>query len=160
MPMSNFDIEIKKNRRRQARILALYLTIKAWVHDLECIVVSRDDLTKFFGFDNTTKDRIEQIKKDMKAYFKEHKVYYHEGSNTFVHYLFFLKNTDDISRLPSGSHLPLNKKIVNQLIAGMDTDGPKTALLTSLVDEVPSESQIISELARFASGLEAPVLKP
>ena len=77
MPMSNFDIEIKKNRRRQARILALYLTIKAWVHDLECIVVSRDDLIKFFGF-----------------------------------------------------------------------------------DEVPWECQIISELARFASGLEAPVLKP
>ena len=124
MPMSNFDIEIKKNRRRQARILALYLTIKAWVHDLE------------------------------------YKMYYREGSNTFVHYLFFLKHADDISRLPSGSHLPLNKKIVNQLIAGMDADGPKTALLTSLVDEVPSESQIISELARFASGLEAPVLKP
>jgi len=57
----------------------------------------------------------------MKAYFKEHKVYYREGSKTFVYYLFFLKHTDDISRLPSGSHLPLNKKIVNQLISGILT---------------------------------------
>jgi hypothetical protein len=150
----------KNNRRRQTRVIALYLTLKAWIHDLGCVVVSRDDLRKFFGFDNTTKDRIEQIKKDMKPYFKEHRVYYREGSNTYVHYLFFLRNADDISRLPSGAHLPLNKKIVNQLVAGMDPGGPKTALLTSLVDEVPSESQIISELARFASGLEAPVLNP
>ena len=96
----------------------------------------------------------------MKPYFKEHRVYYREGSNTYVHYLFFLRNADDISRLPSGAHFSLNKKIVNQLIAGMDPDGQETALLTSLVDELPSESQIISELARFASGLEAPVLKP
>ena len=159
MPMSNFEIEVKNNRRRQTRVLALYLTLKAWIHDLECVVVSRDDLRKFFGFDNTT-NRIEQIKKDMKPYFKEHKVYYREGSNTYVHYLFFLKNADDISRVPSGSHLPRNKKIVNQMIAGMDAGGPKTALLTTLVDEVPSESQIISELAKLASGLEAPVLKP
>lgn len=158
--MSNFEIEVRNNRRRQTRVLALYLTLKAWIHDLECVVVSRDDLRKFFGFDNTTKDRIEQIKKDMKPYFKEAKEYYREGSNTYVHYLFFLKNANDISRVPSGSHLPLNKKIVNQLIAGMDSSGPKTALLTTLVDEVPSESQIISELARLASGLKAPVLKP
>lgn len=158
--MTNFEIEVKNNRRRQTRVLALYLSLKAWIYDLECVVVSSDDLRRFFGFDNTTKDRIEQIRKDMKPYFKEHKVYYREGSNTFVHYLFFLKNADDISRLPSGSHLPLNKKIVNQLIAGMDTEGPKTALLTTLVDEVPSESQIISYLAKLASGLQAPALKP
>jgi ABC-type cobalt transport system substrate-binding protein len=158
--MSNFEIEVKNNRRRQTRVLALYLTLKAWIHDLDCVVVSREDLIKFFGFDNTTKDRIEQIKKDMKPYFKEHKVYYREGSTTYVHYLFFLKNAGDISRLPSGSHLPLNKKIVNQLIAGMDTGGPKTALLTTLVAEVPSESQIISGLARLASGLEARIFKP
>lgn len=66
----------------------------------------------------------------------------------------------DISRVPSGSHLPLNKKIVNQMIAGMDPSGPETALLTTSVDEVPSESPIILELARLASGLKAPVLKP
>ncbi|MDX6443430.1 MAG: hypothetical protein QOH71_504 [Blastocatellia bacterium] len=33
-------------------------------------------------------------------------------------------------------------------------------MLTALVDEVPSESQIISGLARLASGLEASIFKP
>ena len=58
----------------------------AWKASLDGVVLMLDDIREFFGIYNTG-SRMDQIVDDIEPWFKYHRVYYLDKSNTQVHYL-------------------------------------------------------------------------
>ena len=103
-----------------------------------------------------------QIVSDIAPWFKYHKIYYLEKSDTQVHYL-FLSGSELDSYLPTGRSLSPSKlpkrSIVQKVLAEMDKNAPKLKLFASLVEEMPRQSDIIADLALFTAGVKTPKLK-
>ncbi len=154
--------EIKRYRRRLSRIIGLYLSLFAWKAGLDGVVLMRQDITEFFGIDNTGRPRISQIVSDMVPWFKDHKVYRRDGSDTYVHYL-FLSKSDLESHLPSSPSLSQEKepkrRTVVRVLDAMGQAAPRLRLFSSLVEEMPKQSDIIADLALFTAGVKTPKIK-
>src|SRR5712691_7254976 len=123
--------EVKRYRRRLHRIVSLFLALKAWCSDVNCIVLSRTELLKFFGMDSTPGSRMAEIQMDMKPWFKGFKPYYRENDNTYVNWL-FLSRSEDMSFLPLGSNLSTSPG-VKRLIEGLASGGRKIVLLSEIL---------------------------
>jgi len=57
--------EVRRYRGRLHRIVSLYLALKAWGTGVNCLVLSRSELLKFFKMDSTPGSRMAEIEKDM-----------------------------------------------------------------------------------------------
>lgn len=165
MPSKSTNIaerEIKRYRDRLGRTIGLYLALFAWKAGLDGVVLTREDLQGFFGISNTGSQRIEQIVSTTTPWFEYHKPYYREGSGTYLHYLFLSKSSLE-PYLPSGPSLAPSKmpkrSVVQKVLAGLDQNAPKLKLLSSLVEEIPKQSDIIKDLALFTAGMKTPKLK-
>lgn len=156
------DREIRRYRLRLSRTIGLYLALFAWKTGLDGVVLMRQDIQEFFGIDNTGRPRIGQIVSDIVPWFKYHKVYYREKSDTYVHYL-FLSKSDLEPHLPSAKSLSQDKEpkrtIVTRVLDGMGHTAPKLKLFASLVEEMPKQSDIIADLALFTAGVKTPKIK-
>jgi len=148
--------EIRKYRRRLHRTVALYLALKAWCAGINCIVLSRSELIKFFDMENTPGIRMSEIEKDMKPWFKGFKPYHRENNNTYVTWLFLLQS-DDTSFLPPGSNLSTSPG-VKKLIEGLAGGERKVILLSEILGEtgVPTQRDMITELTLLTAGLMSP----
>ena len=143
-------------RLRLHRIVSLYLALKAWCADVNCIAVSRSELLKFFGMDSTPEKRMAEIEKDMKPWFKGFKTYHRENANTYVNWL-FLSQSADRSFLPPGSTLSTSTG-VKKLIEGLG-GGASTVLLSEILGAsgVPTQKDMVTELTLLTAGLSSPM---
>ena len=136
--------------RRQHRVLGNFLSIEAWRRGLECIVLVREDLESFLGLERFKGTRIKWLKEDLKPWFP------HQVHHTFT------KQPDSIhslylSRVPIEEHLPKGSMTAAKRVSLMAPTAPKTGLFfVEGMTHRPSEGEIVSRLARLASGLEAP----
>jgi hypothetical protein len=160
---TNQQKEMKESRERRTRILGAYIALKAWRKGFDCIVLSRTDQLNHFYMGNTPGNRTEQIAADIKLWFREHQIYHRAKSNTYVHYSFLLRKKDDKSHLRQVPHLSLdkepNERVVKKYIEELNSKALKTALFSDLVGKVPSDEDIISELALLSAGLEPSIKK-
>ena len=148
--------EVRRYRFRLHRIVSLYLALKAWCGDVNCIVLSRSELLKFFNMESTPGIRMAEIEKDMKPWFKGFKPYYRENDNTYVNWL-FLSQSVDISFLPSGSNLSTSLG-VKKLIEGLAGGGRKIVVLSEILGAggVPTQKDMVTELTLLTAGLTSP----
>lgn len=133
----------------------------AWKAGLDGVVLMLDDIREFFGIYNTG-TRMFQIVSDIAPWFKYQRVYYLEKSDTQVLYL-FLSSSELDPYLPPGRFLSPSKlpkrSIVQKVLAEMGQDAPKLKLFSSLVEEMPKQSNIIADLALFTAGVKTPKIK-
>lgn len=150
--------EIRKYRLRLHRIVSLYLALKAWYAGVNCIVMSRSELLKFFNMDSTPESRMSEIERDMKPWFKGFKCYYRENNRTYVHWL-FLSQFEDLSFPPAGSNLSTGSAVIKKLIEGSGGGTAKIALLSEILDGrgVPPQKDMVTELTLLTAGLSSPV---
>lgn len=146
-------------RCRQDRIFGIYLALKAWHNDLECIVLSRTDLLQFFDMDTTPTDRIQQFRLNIAPWFRGCQPYYRENDKTYVNFLFLVRGKD-LSHLPQSPQLS-DVKVIRKLIDDADHGFPKAALFLDLMKnhEFPSQGKIVAELAKLITGMTAPEVR-
>jgi hypothetical protein len=153
-----------KYRPRLHRTVGVYLALKAWTRGFDCIVLSRKDLFGFFAMKSTPRERLEQIRKDVRPWFRGFVASCPRPNNpTFVNYLFLIRRKKDESYFSSGTALSRNgvKLLIQKVNSSDDPGTPKTALFSEFVSEgkVPTQEDILSELVLVVSGLEAPEAK-
>ncbi len=153
-----------KYRPRLHRTVGVYLALKAWTRGFDCIVLSRKDLFGFFAMKSTPSERMEQIRKNVRPWFRGFVASCPRPNNpTFVNYLFLIRRKKDESYFSSGTALsPSGVKLLIQIVNSSDNPGtPKTALFSKFVSDgkVPTQEDILSELVLVVSGLEAPEAK-
>lgn len=134
--------------RRQHRIVGHYLALQAWLRNLDCMGLDRSDLQALLNITNTGEERIKQFIEDIKPWFKFHKAYYRKSSGTYVLSLFLSRIA---IKLPPGS-----KMSVDQRIAKAGTAGGEMRVERFSMAKIPSEKEMVSDLALFATGLKAP----
>lgn len=139
--------------RRQHRIVAQYLAVQAWQRRLDCIVLVRNDLEKFLGLTRFKSARVDWLREDLKPWFPYQSPYYRTGSPSSIHSLF-------LSRVPIDLHLPTGSMTTEQRIKKMKDDAPPTARFSETLSEgeVPTEKDIVAELAVLSAGLDAPAI--
>jgi len=137
--------------KRQHRVIGNYLAIQAWVRGLDCIALVRTDLEAFFGLQRFKSARIEWLQEDLKPWFEYQVPYYKTNSPSSIQSLF-------LARLDIRPHLPRGSMTTQQRITGMGSGTPPTGLYSSSTMKVPvpSEEEMISQLAVLASGLTVP----
>jgi len=150
-------------RPRLHRTVGAYLALKAWIHDFDCIVLSRNDLEKFFDIKSTPVHRMEQIKRDIKPWFQGFKSYHRENDRTYVNYLVLLRREEDIAHFSSSIELSDRsaRLLIKKVNSSNESKAPKTALFSEVVNEgkVPTQKEILSELVLVVAGLELPEVK-
>jgi hypothetical protein len=148
-----------KYRPRLHRTVGVYLALKAWTRGFDCIVLCRRELLSFFEMKVTPRDRMEQIRKDVKPWFGGFVASRPRPNNsTFVNYLFLIRREKDETYFSSGTSLSSRgvKLFVNTV---NDKPGaPKTVFFRECVSggSVPTQEDILFELVLVVSGLKAP----
>lgn len=137
--------------RRQHRIIGNYLAFEAWRRGLDCVVLVRDDLEAFLGWERFKGKRNRWIMEDLKPWFRYQEPYYLTGSQGSIHSLF-------LSRVPIKQHLPTSSMTTEERIRRLAANAPRTARFTTKDDgkQVPTEAKMISKLSILAAGLDAP----
>ncbi len=139
--------------RRQHRIVAQYLAVQAWQRRLDCIVLVRNDLEKFLGLKRFKAARVGWLREDFEPWFPYQSPYYRTVSPSSIHSLF-------LSRVPIKLHLPSGAMSSEQRINQMEDDAPPTARFSETLSaaDVPTEKDIVAELAVLSAGLDAPAI--
>jgi hypothetical protein len=128
------------------------LAIQAWLRGVDCIVLARNEVLTFLNARETGVERIKQFKADIKPWFKFVKPYYKEDSRTYIRSLFLSRINLD-SYLPSGT-MTTDERMTKAIAAA---DGKFSIERFSRKDnKVPSEEEMVSDLALFATGLKTP----
>lgn len=138
--------------RRRHRIVGHYLALQSWLRGLDCVVLDRNEVLAFLNTKETGKKRIKQFKADVAPWFKFVKPYYKKGSSTYIRSLF-------LSRINLDSYLPQGLMSTDQRMtkAIAATDGKLSIERFSRTDsKVPSETEMVSDLTLFATGLKTP----
>jgi len=150
-PKTIRDREVSRYRQRLHRITGLYLALKAWQHKADCLVLTRDDVLKFFDMEATPEERMVRIKKDLVLWFSGFHCCYAEHSKTKVEYLFLSRYEGE--RVPRSF---TNLKAVRAFIKGRSDEnlGTRTTLFTDLVSRVPTQEEIVRELSLLVAGLK------
>ncbi|PYS84656.1 MAG: hypothetical protein DMF70_05195 [Acidobacteria bacterium] len=148
-----------KYRPRLHRTVGVFLALKVWTRGFDCIVLSRKELLRFFDMSSTPGDRMEQIKRDVRPWFRGFVTSRPRPNNpTFVNYLFLIRSAENESYFSSGTSLYRRgvKLLVNKV--NDNPSAPKTVFFLECVSEgrVPTQEEILSELVLVASGLKAP----
>jgi hypothetical protein len=131
--------------RRSHRLLGVYLTIYAWTNDLDCVVLTRDEILKFWGIKTRVeRERRKWLKDDVARYFPQVKILFETSSKFATIYLArrefpevdFDITMSDIKR-----------------IGLLSTKGMRAKMV-----DLPSESEMLSTLTSVMHGLlEFPV---
>ncbi|WP_157447528.1 hypothetical protein [Chthoniobacter flavus] len=139
--------------RRQHRLVAHYLALQAWLRGLECIVLSRADLMRFFGLTRFKSARIKWLQSDMKPWFPHQEAYYKTSSPSSIHSLF-------LSRVPIDPHLPRGSMSTADRIRRMASNSPRTEpfIAFSAMAAAPNEEEILRELTFLTTGLATPTI--
>jgi hypothetical protein len=146
--------EYREACRRQHRLIGNYLAVEAWCRGLDCIVLNRLHLETLFGLTRLTKARIGWIREDLQPWFPYSAEYGWGRSRSPS----WSTATLFLSRSPIKEHLPTGKMSDEDRIKRMAAGSPRTALFTRGKSKIPDDAEMVSRLARFAAGLDAPAL--
>ncbi len=139
--------------RRQHRLIAHYLALQAWLRGLECIVLSRADLMRFFDLARFKSARIKWLQADIKPWFPHQEGYYKSSSPSSIHSLF-------LARVPIDPHLPRGSMPTSDRIRRMAPNSPRTEpfIPFGAVAVAPNEDEILRELTFLTTGLATPTI--
>lgn len=74
--MRKSDEVYSDSSRRFHRILAHYLALWCWTHNVDCVILDRKHMITLFGMDRFVKGRLDQIDQDVKPWFPTFHVQY------------------------------------------------------------------------------------
>jgi hypothetical protein len=137
--------------QRQHRVFGHYLAIQAWLRNLDCIAVKREDLEVYLGLERFKSERVKWLLEDLEPWFPYNRVFYKASAESSLHSLF-------LSRVKIGGWLPTASMTTKQRIAKIASESPKTALF---FEGGPRKKQItevdvVRYLAILDSGLSSP----
>ena len=118
----------RQHCQRQHRVLGQYLAIQAWLRCVDCFVIQRTDLQTFLGLERFKHVRIEWLEEDLKPWFPYqasflHWPSYREGVVPSFQNLF-------LSRVPIGKFLSEDTVTLEERLARMPSDAPRTQKFT------------------------------
>jgi hypothetical protein len=155
--------EVEDNYRpRLHRAVGVYLSLKAWTHGFDCIVLSRKNLLEFFDMKATPANRMEQIRTDLRPWFQGFILSHNQPNNpTFVNFLFLVRRDKETSYFKTPLSPKGVKLLIEQINNSDDPRAPKTALFSQVASEgrVPTQEELLSELVLVVSGLVSPKIK-
>jgi hypothetical protein len=128
--------------QRQHRILALYLTLRAWQSGADVVVVSRSALEAFLQISRFETARKKWIKDDMAPWFPHGRVLIESGTSGKL-LCIYLSRTDLKSVFPSGTMSD------EQRLKGLAANGVRGIKVSKL----PSEKEMATLLSGLAGGL-------
>jgi len=158
------------SRTRDNRILAQYLMVQCWLHQLDCIVLKRQDLLHFFEIKTVHRtertigfhDLVDEIKYDLSSWFP-----YSFG--VLPYYSRFDPYGDRhvppieelwLSRLPRGDiaygNMSTEKRMEQLCVSGIETDFLSEILPNG---KIPPVDDMLGELTLIATGVEDPTIK-
>ena len=159
------------SRTRDNRILAQYLMVQCWLHQLDCIVLERQDLLHFFEIKTVHRtqstigfhDLVDEFKYDLSSWFP-----YLFGINPYYGIRPNAEGYCDpppvdslwLSRLPRGDiakgKLSTEKRMEQLCVSGIETD-----LLSEILPngKIPPVDDMLGELTLIATGVEDPTIK-
>lgn len=136
--------------RRKHRTMAHYLSHLAWVHSVDCIVISADELKALLGLERLLDSRDKYLVNDIRPWFPFQKEFCeNRGRDEGPLATVFL------SRREMRPHIPEGWMSDEDRIAAMMKDGgPRAVTFRSIRHKATTETEIASELALFMTGLE------
>jgi hypothetical protein len=136
--------------KRQHRIIGHYLALQAWLRGLDCIVLSRHDLEFFLGLRRFKSIRVIWLQGDLQPWFQNQVPYYSSKAPSSISCLF-------LSRVIIEPHLPKGRMTTSQRLSAMKPGSPRADLFLDSPNAIlPTEAQMISQLAMFSSGVAVP----
>jgi hypothetical protein len=140
--------------RRSHRLLAVYLTIYAWTNDLDCVVLTREEILKFWGVKSRVeRERRKWLKEDVERYFPHVNILFEKSSKFATIYLArrdFPEDVDFRITMPDTKRIDLLSK--NDMQAKMADLPSESEMLSTLT------SVNLAELERHRSGWFEPAI--
>ena len=128
--------------RRGHRLLGLYLSLWAWIHRVDCVVISGDDLRLFLDVTNVKSERLKWLKNDISIYFRHMRNLIYPGGTHATLYL---------------SRKAFPEKAFEKSMQDEDRiKGLKSNKFRSAMVKLPSEKEMFSMINNFAAGLDVP----
>ena len=126
--------------RRSHRLLAAYLAMHAWRHDLDCVVLDRNQIVKFWGLKKRVEgERRDWLKQDVAPYFPHVQILSFVGGKFASIYL---------SRRPFRAGAFSGAASDAARATALTAAGTKTAKVT-----LPSEQEMLTALTSAIHGL-------
>jgi hypothetical protein len=138
--MAAEDIYRESNKRRH-KLLGAYLTLWSWMHKVDCVVFSRKTLLKFLELERMRNTRVDWMKEDLKELFPNASAMYTTSSGVYSNLY--------LSRFKFPAGFPWGSMRTVQRITRLKRKGLKTKEV-----KIPSESEMISTLAKVMQGIE------
>ncbi len=137
--------------RRQQRTLGHWLATEAWVRGVDCVVIEAIDVLSFLGLDRFKSPRPAWLEEDLKPWFP-HQVFRPSPGWT--------SSTPDLylSRFPIADLLRGSPLKPDDWIKQLPADAPRAENFSSS-GQLPSEAEMVSELAKLSAGLSHPIGK-
>lgn len=130
----------REAHRRSHRLLGSYLALWAWIHEADCVVLTRDQLLPFLGLERMWKKRIGWLMEDLKVLFPYS--FTTIDSKTKVYATLYLSR-NPIPQAPRKGSMRDETRC-----AAFGQEGLRARLVT-----VPPEAEIVSIMACMAHGI-------
>ena len=145
--MPSPDMFYREYITRTHRTLAAYLSLFAWTRGLDCVVLDRHEIVRFWGIAKRVEDqRIDWLKEDIKEYFPHLKALYSNNATKFGSVFLSRKEFPSSSFSESIS----DKKRAEWLTAN--------GIVTAIV-KLPSDVKMLTQLASIIHGLASTPLR-
>ena len=138
--MAAEDVYRESNRRRH-KLFGAYLTFWAWMHQADCVVLSRKTLLRFLELERMRNKRVDWMKEDLEELFPHASAMYTTTSKVYSNLY--------LSRLPYPDSFPWGSMSTKKRIEMLNAKG-----LTTLEAKIPKESDMVSTLAKVMIGIE------
>ena len=137
--------------QRQHRVFGHYLAVQAWLRNLDCIAVEREDLEVYLGLERFKSERVKWLLEDLRPWFPYKFAFYKASAESSLHSLF-------LSRVKIGNWLSTASITTVQRIGEISLDSPKTALFFEAGpgNKRVTEVDVVRYLAILDSGLSSP----
>ena len=145
--MASPDQVYREFAKRTHRTMAAYLSIVAWVRDLDCVAIDREEIVRFWGLAKRVVDqRVTWLQEDVKLYFP------------------FVQGLEFQPKKFAGVFLA-RRQFPQDTFAEPMTNGKRTKALTgmgfcSAVISLPAEVEMLTELTAIIHGLAEPRFAP
>ena len=133
----------RESYKRNHKLLAIYLAITAWKLGVDCVIVQRNQLLPFLDIGRAEGSRFKMIEEDVKDFFP-YVAPFHVGEKAQGAFAALY-----LSRYPIPEETDFELMSDEDRAIALIGKGLKTAVV-----EIPTEAEIIKELACMTHGLD------